>query len=446
MLTSICRKDFKMSMLSTKINDLCMKIIDRVFTPMTNGHLVIVLPDGKTLEYGHTETGIRAYITVKNMDFFRKCVFHGAVGFGESHSDGDWTSSSLVDVISWMIDNHENHPTMSLKGRRSPLVNLFHIANVIASKFRLNSLKGSRRNIMEHYDLGNEFFKTFLDPTMTYSAAYFSEDAKTLEEAQLLKYDRLCQKLKLQPSDHVLEIGTGWGGFAVYAATHYGCRITTTTISKEQFKFAKGRIKANNLTHKIDLKLCDYRNLTGTYDKIVSVEMIEAVGHEFLDVYFQKCHELLKKNGLLALQMIQFPDCRYDDARRNVDWIQKYIFPGSLLPSNEAIQKSMQKSGTLGLYDYEDITPHYAKTLKIWREEFHRNIEDIEALGIDDEFKRKWVYYLAYCEAAFKMRHINVAHAVYTRPNNTTLHDPLEVELNTGDNQLLSELNQSISS
>ncbi|MFT5387761.1 MAG: cyclopropane-fatty-acyl-phospholipid synthase [Candidatus Omnitrophota bacterium] len=434
-----------MNMLKNKFNLVCLKIIDQVFRPMDQGQLDIILPDGEVYTYGSSNQGIQAKLYVNDMGFFRKCVLHGAVGFGESYTDGDWSTDSLVDVISWMIDNHKNHPTMSVGKRKANMVNFLHWANVLRSKFRINSLSGSKRNIMEHYDLGNEFFKTFLDPTMTYSAAYFSEEARTLEDAQLQKYDRLCQKLKIQPTDHVLEIGTGWGGFAVYAVEHYGCEVTTTTISEEQYKYAKRKIASRGFSDKINIKLCDYRNLKGTYDKIVSVEMIEAVGHKYYESYFKKCHDLLSKNGLLALQMIQFPDHRYDDARKNIDWIQKYIFPGSLLPSNEAIHKAMKKTGTLGLFHYEDITPHYAKTLKIWREEFVNNIDKIEALGKDEVFKRKWVYYLAYCEAAFKMRHINVSQAVYTRSNNTTLHDSLEVELNTEDNQMLKRVSQRLS-
>ncbi|MFT5169779.1 MAG: cyclopropane-fatty-acyl-phospholipid synthase, partial [Candidatus Omnitrophota bacterium] len=270
-----------MNMLKNKFNLVCLKIIDQVFRPMDQGQLDIILPDGEVYTYGSSNQGIQAKLYVNDMGFFRKCVLHGAVGFGESYTDGDWSTDSLVDVISWMIDNHKNHPTMSVGKRKANMVNFLHWANVLRSKFRINSLSGSKRNIMEHYDLGNEFFKTFLDPTMTYSAAYFSEEARTLEDAQLQKYDRLCQKLKIQPTDHVLEIGTGWGGFAVYAVEHYGCEVTTTTISEEQYKYAKRKIASRGFSDKINIKLCDYRNLKGTYDKIVSVEMIEAVGHKY---------------------------------------------------------------------------------------------------------------------------------------------------------------------
>jgi len=429
-------------MLKNKINRFCFKIVDKVFRPMSKGMLTISLPSGRVMKYGSDSTEGCAHIYVRNMDIFRKCVFYGAIGFGESYVDGDWTTDDLTDVIAWMIHNHENHPTMSSRGSKKFSVNWLHALNIIGLKLRRNSIRGSQRNIMDHYDLGNNFFRTFLDPTMTYSSAYFSDSSKTLEEAQEHKFDQLCQKLKLNSSDHLLEIGTGWGGFAIYAAEHYGCKITTTTISREQYTLAKKRIEKKGLSGQIDVQFCDYRHLDGQYDKIVSIEMIEAVGHKFLQTYFEKCHQLLKEDGLLALQMIQFPDHRYDETRKSIDWIQKYIFPGSLLPSQEAIQKAMKKTGTLGMYDYEDITPHYVKTLKIWGQQFVQNVYKIKDLSKDEIFKRKWIYYFAYCEAAFKMRHIVVGQAIYTRPNNLSLHEPLEVELSPEDQEMLQKLNE----
>jgi cyclopropane-fatty-acyl-phospholipid synthase len=396
------------------------------------------------MTYGNGESGINARITIVNMEFFRKCVFYGAVGFGESFVDGDWKTDNLTDVISWMIDNHAHHPTMGSNRSKSRLVNLLNWFNIFTARLRKNSLKGSQRNIMDHYDLGNEFFETFLDPTMAYSSAYFADGTTSLEEAQVEKFEQLCQKLKLKPSDHLLEIGTGWGGFAIHAAENYGCRVTTTTISREQYAYAKNRFKVRGLSEQIEIKMCDYRKLTGQYDKIVSIEMIEAVGHEFLSAYFTKCSALLKRNGMLALQMILFPDNRYDKARRSIDWIQKYIFPGSLLPSNEAIQKAMKKTGQLGIYNYEDVTLHYVKTLRIWHDRFIRNINKIEKLGKNEEFQRKWIYYLCYCEAAFRMRHISVAQAVYVNSNNEKLYDQLELELSIEDQQELERINNKV--
>ena len=239
-----------------------------------------------------------------------------------------------------------------------------------------------------------------------------------LQQAQVEKYDRLCKQLSIQPSDHVLEIGTGWGGNAIHLAKTYGCRVTSATISEEQFKLATERIAKENLSDKITVVLKDYRLLEGEFDKIVSIEMLEAVGHKFLDVYFKKCNELLKKDGILALQVITCPDSRYDSLRNGVDWIQKHIFPGSLLPSVSAINTSINNTGNLTMVDLKDMGLHYAKTLAIWREQFNKNLAEVKQLGFDERFIRKWNYYLCYCEAAFEMRNINVMQMVYARPNN----------------------------
>ncbi len=254
---------------------------------------------------------------------------------------------------------------------------------------------------------------------MTYSAAYFKEEGMTLVEAQLAKYERLCQQLRLQDTDHVLEIGSGWGGNAIYMAKKYGCNVTTVTISEEQYRFAKQRIADENLSHKITVQLQDYRFIKGRYDKIVSIEMLEAVGANFLDVYFRKCNELLKKNGILAFQVITCPDSRFESLRRGVDWIQKHIFPGSLLPSVAALNKSVNNTGNLTLVDLKDIGLDYATTLVKWAEQFNKNIAAVKNLGFDETFIRKWNYYFSYCEAAFTMRNINVMQMVYARPNNT---------------------------
>jgi len=254
---------------------------------------------------------------------------------------------------------------------------------------------------------------------MTYSAAYFYRDGLSLQEAQLAKYDRLCRQLHLRPTDHVLEIGSGWGGNAIYMAKMYGCRVTSLTISEEQRKLAIKRVEAEGLSNKVNILLKDYREMDGAFDKIVSVEMLEAVGAKYLDVYFKKCHELLKKNGILALQVITSPDSRFDSLRKGVDWIQKHIFPGSLLPSVAAINGAINRTGDLTMVDLKDIGLDYAKTLKLWYDSFNANLSKVKSLGFDDTFIRKWNYYLCYCEAAFAMRNINVMHMVYARPNNT---------------------------
>jgi cyclopropane-fatty-acyl-phospholipid synthase len=254
---------------------------------------------------------------------------------------------------------------------------------------------------------------------MTYSAAYFKEEGISLPQAQTEKYDRLCRQLNLKPTDHILEIGSGWGGNAIHIAKNYGCKVTTATISEEQYKLAKERVEKENLSEKVEVILQDYRLLEGKFDKIVSIEMLEAVGHKFLDVYFKKCSDLLKKDGILAIQVITCPDSRYESLKNGVDWIQKHIFPGSLLPSVGAINKAINSTSDLTLMDLKEMGLDYAKTLQHWKEQFNSNLADVKKLGFDERFIRKWNYYFCYCEAAFEMRNINVMQMVYARPNNT---------------------------
>jgi cyclopropane-fatty-acyl-phospholipid synthase len=397
------------------------QIVFQALEKMTLGCLHLELPDGAGKIFGDPAEAISARIQIKNQIFFKRCVLFGDVGFGEAFVDGDWETDDITQVISWFILNVESSPAMSGSRGKKFLLNLLGRYNRILHLLRPNSLTTSRRNISEHYDLGNDFYKLFLDPTMTYSSAFFSLPTESLEQAQIAKYDRLCQQLKLKSSDHVLEIGSGWGGFSLHAAKNYGCRITTVTISEEQFKFASQLFQKENLTDKIEIKLQDYRLLTGQFDKIVSIEMLEAVGHAFHETYFAKCHELLKKDGLLALQMITCPDLRYDSLRKNVDWIQKHIFPGSLLLSVGRVNQSLNRTGDLFLHDLLDLGNSYAKTLKLWRENFNQKLDQIHALGFDQKFIRKWNYYFSYCEAAFAMRNISVVQAIYTRPNNPTI-------------------------
>jgi cyclopropane-fatty-acyl-phospholipid synthase len=284
---------------------------------------------------------------------------------------------------------------------------------------RDNSLNGSRKNISEHYDLSNDFFALWLDPTMTYSSAYFKEETFTLEEAQKAKYQRLCEQLHLKPTDHVLEIGSGWGGNAIYMASNFGCKVTTITISQEQQKLAIERVKAAGLDDRISVEIQDYRKIKGQYDKIVSVEMLEAVGARYFENYFEQCHKLLKQDGIFALQVITCPDSRFEALRDGVDWIQKHIFPGSLLPSVGSMNEAINRTGDLTLVDLKDLGLHYARTLKTWFENFNQQLEEVKKLGFSESFIRKWNYYLCYCEAAFEMRNINVMQLVYARPNNT---------------------------
>jgi cyclopropane-fatty-acyl-phospholipid synthase len=396
------------------------RIVMQSLEHMTLGCLRLELPDGTRKMIGSPDAKISAHVRILNGDFFKRCVLFGDIGFAEAYVDGDWDTDDITQVISWFILNVENSPAMSGSRGKKFLVNLLGWQNRLRHWLRPNSLTTSRRNISEHYDLGNDFYKLFLDPTMTYSSALFSDPTQTLEAAQIAKYDRLCRQLKLKPEDQVLEIGSGWGGFSLYAAKNYGCKILTVTISAEQFKFARELFQKEGLAGRVEVKLEDYRNLTGLFDKIVSIEMLEAVGDEYLETYFAKCHELLKPQGLLALQMITCPDSRHESLRKNVDWIQKHIFPGSLLLSIHRVNEALRQTGDLFLHDLKDLGLSYAETLRRWRVTFNQNENAVRALNFDTRFIRKWNYYLSYCEAAFAMRNISVVQAVYTRPNNLT--------------------------
>ncbi len=397
-------------------------IVPRALRRMRRGRLEVTLPDGQLLSLGDSPEEGSAALTVRNPDFFTKCVLYGDVGFGEAYVDGDWETEDIAGVIRWLILNVQDAPGMSGSSAGAGLINLLSAANRLAHLLRPNSRRISRRNIREHYDLGNELYELFLDKSMTYSSGLFQGD-ETLEEAQEAKYRRLCEQLRLKPDDHVLEIGCGWGGFCCYAARHYGCRVTAVTISQAQLDYARARIEREGVADRVRIELCDYRDLTGTFDKIVSIEMLEAVGDAYVDGYFAKCAELLKPDGLLALQMITCPDGRYQSFRKGVDWIQKHIFPGSLLMSVGRVNQAVNRTGQLFLHDLKDMGTSYTRTLRLWRERFNARLDEARGLGFDDAFIRKWNYYLSYCEAAFDMRNISVTQVVFTRPNNLTLSE-----------------------
>lgn len=384
----------------------------------SEGRLTLVTPEGETIELGNGQADVKAEIRIEDNGFWKRCLLYGDIGFGESYMLGEWETPSITDVIKWMIYNVDHSPAMS--GGSTGKKFLFNILNKFNRWYhnrRPNTVSGSRKNIVEHYDLGNDFYKLWLDKSLTYSSALYTSPDLTLEQAQYEKYDRLCKELNIQATDHVLEIGSGWGGFSAYAAKNYGCKITTITISDEQFKYAKERFEKEGLSDKIEILLQDYRKLNGRFDKVVSIEMLEAVGHKFLPVYFEKVQQLLKKDGMLGLQVIISPDSRYDQFRRGVDFIQKHIFPGSLLPSVAAINTAINKTGDLTLFDMKEMGLNYARTLAEWRDNFNEKIEDVKALGFNETFIRKWNYYLSYCEAAFATRNINVVQMVYAFPN-----------------------------
>lgn len=397
-----------------KSKSIYQDIVLKVMAGMNQGLLHLTLQDGEQLTIGNGEGNIRANIRINDAAFYSRILLYGDVGFGEAYVDGLWDTDNITNVIKWALHNVENTPGLSGSKTKQFAFNLFSWFNRLYHNRRANTLKGSRKNISAHYDLDNDFFASFLDPTMTYSSAYYYKEDLTLEEAQLAKYERLCQQLHLKTDDHVLEIGSGWGGNAIYMAKTYGCKVTSLTISQEQYKLAVERVSAAGLQDRVNIQLRDYRMMEGSFDKIVSIEMLEAVGHDYLPMYFTKCHELLKKDGILAIQVITAPDSRYDSLRKGVDWIQKHIFPGSLLPSVAAINNAVNRTGDMTMVDLKDLGPDYARTLKAWFDAFNENLQP----DMSTAFIRKWNYYLCYCEAAFAMRNINVMQLVYTRPNN----------------------------
>lgn len=367
----------------------------------------LCLQDGDTQHrFGHA-CGLEATITVHDPRFYGEIAFGGSIGAGEAYMLGYWTTDDLTNVVRLMVLNQSVMDSLEggYQWLTKPLLKVLHWLNS-------NTTEGSRKNIAAHYDLGNAMFQLFLDPTLMYSSAMFDAHTTTLQQGSELKLKTICDKLALSPSDHVIEIGTGWGGFAIYAATHYGCKVTTTTISEQQYALAKSRVEAAGLQQQITLLLDDYRHLEGQYDKLVSIEMIEAVGHQFYDTYFAKVSRLLKPDGLALIQAITIVDQRFDAAIKSVDFIQRYIFPGSNIPSNTAMLNSVTKVSDLRLFDLEDIGPHYATTLRMWRENFFANLSQVRALGYSEEFINMWVFYLCYCEGGFAERALGDVHLV----------------------------------
>lgn len=403
------------------------RMVIRLLQTMPCGGLRMDYADGRVRHFGKPGAPVTARVFIHNdLEFFKRCAFYGNIGMGEAYSDGIWDTDDIAAVIAWFIDNVNALQGASTSSSQLPGVNLLKIVNWFRHLRRENTVETSRRNIAEHYDLGNEFYGLWLDPSMTYSSARFDRVDQSLEDAQRGKYDALCQKLQLKPTDHVLEIGCGWGGFAVHVAKHYGCRITGVTISEAQAAYARKRIEKAGLQDKIEIRIQDYRHITGSFDKIASIEMLEAVGDKYHESFFAKCAEVLTPEGLLGVQMITVPDISYRSLKKNVDWIQKHIFPGSLLLSVGRINDVLLKTGNLFMHHLEDLGADYARTLSTWHDQFNAVLPEVKTLGFDERFVRSWNYYLKYCEAAFATRNISVVQAIYTRPNNATLHHRFE--------------------
>ena len=354
---------------------------------------------------------VRVHIEIRHSSVWSDVAFGGSSGSGEAYIKGSWSCSNLLGLVRIFLRNRHvlNQMDKRMTRFKAPLHRMLHWLS-------RNTRKGSRRNISAHYDLGNDLFELFLDPTMMYSCAYYPGPDSRLDEAAVAKLDRICRKLELKPEDQLLEIGTGWGGFAIHAAKHYGCRVTTTTISRQQYELARKRIRREGLEDRITLLFEDYRDLAGQYDKVVSIEMIEAIGHQYLDTYFEKCSSLLKPHGMMLLQAITIADQRYESALREVDYIKKFIFPGGFLPSISAMSRSIARVTDMKLFHMDDIGPHYARTLGDWRQRFFERIDEVKALGYSDAFIRMWEYYLCYCEGGFEERDIGTVQMLLTKP------------------------------
>lgn len=380
-----------------------VKLVTLLLNRLSHGYLQLALPDGRVYEFGAPDRDGAAVIKVYDMRFFRRVLRHGSMGFAEAYMDGDWTTPDLAKLLTMLNRNMSEISDAIDRNKVTNLINrLIHV-------LRPNTREGSKRNIHAHYDLGNEFYSLWLDKTMTYSSALFRDSQQSLREAQNAKYRALADSVKIGPDDHVLEIGCGWGGFAEFAAREIGCKVTGVTISNEQLAYARNRIAMAGLQDKVNFRFQDYRDIDEKFDKIVSIEMFEAVGESYWPTYFEKVKNLLKANGRAGLQIITIANERFAAYRKKADFIQRYIFPGGMLPSPERLDIEFDKAD-LTLVHREDFALDYARTLAEWHETFLQVWPEVKALGFDHRFKQMWRYYLAYCEAGFRTASIDVSH------------------------------------
>ena len=394
--------------LSRSLEAMAERTLRSRLAALEHGQITIV--DGARRDtYGRAtpRCALHATVQVRDRRFYSEVTFGGSVGAGESFMAGDWTADDLTALVRILLVNRG-----VLDGLDSGWSRLTEAARRVMHAAARNTRAGSRRNIAAHYDIGNDFYELFLDPTMMYSCAVYERDDMSLEEAQIAKLDRICRKLDLRPGDHLLEIGTGWGALALHAARRYGCRVTTTTISRQQHALAHERIAAAGLAGRITLRQDDYRDLHGRYDKLVSVEMIEAVGHQYFDTFFRRCSELLIPGGTMVLQAITIDDRQYESARDSVDFIKRHIFPGCCIPSVTALAQSAASASTLRIVDVEDIGPHYATTLAAWRRNLFDRAAQVRARGYPEALLRMWHFYFSYCEGGFAERALGDAQIV----------------------------------
>ncbi len=405
---SLPRADSRLPLRTQLARRVCLRLLANIEVGSLTLH-----DDGESFHFGSAaDTGQpHAEVRVHDRSLYSQMLAGGSIAAGEAYMQGHWTSPDLVTVMRLFS---ANMATLELlESRQSIMVRL---GLKISHALKRNTRNGSRRNISAHYDLGNDFFRLFLDPTMMYSAAVFPTDQSTLEDASIAKLDELCRQLELKQGDHLLEIGTGWGGMAIHAAHHYGCRVTTTTISREQYEYAREKVREAGLQERVTVLCEDYRNLQGSFDKLVSIEMIEAVGHDFYSNYFQRCSQLLKPEGKMVIQAITIADQRYTAARDSVDFIQRYIFPGGSLPSVAVIADHLARDTDMQMIHLRDITRDYALTLAHWRERFLARQDAVRAQGFDQRFIRMWEFYLAYCEGGFRERIIGTVQLAFAKP------------------------------
>lgn len=389
---------------------LAAKLVLGTLSRWRTGALTLALPDRTVLQCGDLTAAQRVRMTIKDWKFFWRALTAGDIGVGESYMEGEWECSDLVALCRLFIRDQ------SMLDDRSAWTLPARLRHALIRMARVNTLSGSRRHVTYHYDLSNSLYRLFLDDSMMYSCAIFTRDDASLHEAQRHKIDEICRRLELSPGLEVLEIGSGWGAFAIHAARAYGCRVTSITLSEQQRQLARERVAAAGVESLVDIRLCDYRNVTDTFDRIVSIEMFEAVGYEYYAAFFGKCSDVLKPDGRMFLQTIYLPDQRFEAYRRDFDWIRKYIFPGSMLASVHGITRALKEHTALRIEWMQEIGGHYARTLRAWRERFMSCLPEVRQLGFDDRFIRMWEFYLASCEAGFSTRYIGDVQMVLVRP------------------------------
>lgn len=416
MSTQPMPKDRSLSHLVGKLPALdyfCRSLLFKKFKELKHGHLWIEDLSGNSIsqDFGDTSSTLKIKLTVYKSRFYSRTLLGGSIGNAESYIDGDWDCKELADMVRLFVLNRD-----ILQGIDNGIGSLLQPFQRYFHGLKKNTIEGARENIRSHYDIGNDFFKLFLDESMMYSSAIFETKETPLFEAQMNKVAKIVKKLNLKPTDHLVEIGTGWGTLAIFAAKTYGCKVTTTTISQEQYEYALKRVKEEGLEDRITLLFEDYRKLTGTFDALVSVEMIEAVGLDHLETYFEKCSSLIKPDGIMALQAITIRDQNYEVARNSVDFIQRHIFPGCGIPSVHAMMNCVTKKTDLALIGQEEFAEDYAETLKHWSKRLEKNEKEISKLGYPDFLYRLWQYYFAYCEGGFRERAIGLSQMVFAKP------------------------------